>query len=35
MSISTARSPFDLLLAIRLYRLGVFGISVVLFRPEL
>ena len=29
LSISTARSSFDLLLAIRLCRLGVFGISLV------
>ena len=29
LSTSTAMSSFDLLLAIRLYRLGVFGFSVV------
>ena len=28
LSISTARSSFDLLLVIKLYRLGVFGFSV-------
>ena len=29
LSVSTARSSFDLLLATRLYRLGLFGFSVV------
>ena len=33
LSTSIAMSSFDLLLAIRLYRLGVFGLSVVLCSP--
>ena len=35
LSISTARSSFGSLLALKLYRLGVFGFSVVFVRSEL